>query len=334
VKVTRLLRTAAWTAAAAAAAAATGIACTAGSSAVRESVGLAVRDPDLTHPLREVVPELGSAGPRDDVERAVFDRINADRRAAGLATVAWDEGAAQAGRRFCAAQVRERTHGHFLMDGIPPYARTAFAGLFGVGSENSTSWLTSAKAFQVGMQELALRAHKDMMDEAPPQDGHRRTILDPLATHVGVGWAQQSGSFRMAEEFMTRRLAEMTLTRVAGAPSTILVEGRMLPPFTFEFVTLANESSPHPLSREEADARTSYRYPDPQIAYVAEGRKALHVVGSDTQDRVAVRGATFSFRFTPARPGLWTILVYTSEGRQEPRPGGSAVLWMEPSGAR
>jgi uncharacterized protein YkwD len=330
VKVTRLLRTAAWTAAAAAA---TAIACTA-ASGVRETVGLSVRDPDLIRPLREVVPEPRPAEPRDAVERAVFDRINADRRAAGLAAVAWDEGAAQAGRRFCAAQVRERTHGHLLMDGIPPYARTAFAGLFGVGSENSASWLTSGKEFQIGMQELALKAHADMMDEVPPEDGHRRTILDPTATHVGVGWAQQTGSFRMAEEFMTRRLAEMTLTRVAEAPATILVEGRILPPYAFEFVTLANEPSPGPLSRDEADARTSYRYPDPQIAYVAEGRKALHVVGADTQDRVAVRGATFAFRFTPARPGLWTILVYTSEGRQEPRPGGSAVIWMEPSKAR
>jgi hypothetical protein len=219
------------------------------------------------------------------------------------------------------------------MDGIPPYARTALAGLFGVGSENSATWLTSGKEFQIGMRELGLKAHADMMDEVPPDDGHRRTILDPTATHVGVGWAQQSGSFRMAEEFMTRRIAEMTLTLVAEAPATILVEGRILSPYAFEFVTIANEPSPHPLSRDEADARKSYSYPDPQIAYVAEGRKALHVVGADTQDRVAVRGAAFAFRFTPARPGLWTILVYTSEGRQEPRPGASAVIWMEPSKA-
>ena len=329
-KVTRLLRTAAW---AAAAAATTAIACTVGASGVRETVGLSVRDPDLIRPLREVVPEPRNGEPRDSVERAVFERINADRRAAGLAAVAWDEGAAQAGRRFCAAQVRERTHGHFLMDGIPPYARTALAGLFGVGSENSATWLTSGKEFQIGMRELGLKAHADMMDEVPPDDGHRRTILDPTATHVGVGWAQQSGSFRMAEEFMTRRIAEMTLTLVAEAPATILVEGRILSTYAFEFVTIANEPSPHPLSRDEADARKSYSYPDPQIAYVAEGRKALHVVGADTQDRVAVRGAAFAFRFTPARPGLWTILVYTSEGRQEPRPGASAVIWMEPSKA-
>ena len=27
------------------------------------------------------------------------------------------------------------------------------------------------------------------MEEKPPADGHRRTILDPEATHVGVGYA-------------------------------------------------------------------------------------------------------------------------------------------------
>src|SRR5262249_40435906 len=220
----------------------------------------------------------------------------------------------------------------FLTDGLPPYARTAFAGLFGVQAENSATFLTSAKEFRVGAQELALASHWDMMGEAAPDDGHRRTILDPTATHVGIGWAQQSGSFRMAEEFMTRRLSELTLTQVARSPETILVEGRVLPPYAFEFVTLAHEPSPRPLTRAEADARTSYGYPDPQIAYVAEGRKALHVVGTDTQDRVAVRGAAFSFRFTPSLPGLWTALVYTSDGRQEPRPGGLAVLWIEAAG--
>jgi hypothetical protein len=202
-----------------------------------------------------------------------------------------------------------------------------------VQAENSATWITSGNEFRMSTTELALSAHRDMMNERSPDDGHRRTILDPTATHVGVGWAQQSGSFRMAEEFMTRRLAELSLTRVAPSPATILVEGKIRSPWTFEFVTLAREPSPRPLSRAEADARTSYGYPDPQLAYVAEGRKALRVVGADTEDRVSVLGATFSFRFTPPLPGLWTILVYTSEGRHEPRPGGLAVIWMEPPGA-
>jgi len=288
-----------------------------------------VRLPDLGRPLREAYPQ--PSRPRDSVEAAVFDRINADRAAAGAAPVAWDESAAKVARAFCAAQVRERTRGHFLTDGIPPYARTALEGVFGVGAENSTAWLSSAREFQRGMVDLALDAHRDMMDEKPPADGHRRTILDPDATHVGVGWSQESGSFRMAQEFTTRRLSELSLTRVAQSPTTILVEGALRAPDRFEFVTVAREPEPHPLTKAEADARTSYGYPEPRLAFVAEGRKSLRVLGTETEDRVSLRGASFSFRFTPGLPGLWTLLVYTSDGRRQPRPGGLAVVWMEPA---
>jgi uncharacterized protein YkwD len=321
-KVTRTLRVAGWAAAAFAAACAA-------ASGVRDTASLRVRVPDLARPLREAYP--APSRPRDTVEAAVFDRINADRTAAGAPPVAWDEAAANVARAFCAAQVRERTRGHFLTDGDPPYARTALEGVFGVGAENSTAWLTSAREFQRGMVELALDAHQDMLEEKPPADGHRRTILDPDATHVGVGWSQQSGSFRMAQEFTTRRLSELSLTRVAQSPATILIEGKLLPSDHFEFVTLAREPEPHPLTKGQADARTSYGYPEPRLAYVAEGRKSLRVLGTETDDRVSLHSASFSFRFTPSLPGLWTVLIYTSDGRREPRPGGLAVLWMEPA---
>jgi uncharacterized protein YkwD len=311
------------------AAAAVAAACAAASGA-RETASLRVRSPDLSRPLREVYP--APSGPQDPVEAAVFARINSDREAAGAQPVAWDEAAARVAREFCAAQVRERTRGHFLTDGLPPYARTALAGVFGVQAENSTAWLSSAREFQRGMVELALDAHRDMLEEKPPADGHRKTILDPDATHVGVGWAQQSGSFRMAQEFTTRRLSELSLTRVAQSPATVRVDGKLLSPYRFEFVTLAREPEPQRLTKAQADSHTSYGYPDPRFAYVPEGRKSLRVLGTDTDDRVGVHGASFSFRFTPPLPGLWTVLVYTSDGRKEPRPGGLAVLWMEPAG--
>ena len=41
-----------------------------------------------------------------------------------------------------------------------------------------------------------------MMIEKPPHDGHRRTILDPHATHVGIGLAWEKGEFRIAQEFV------------------------------------------------------------------------------------------------------------------------------------
>ncbi len=320
-KVTRLSR-----AAIAATAVAAG-ACAAVSSRLPTGF-LRVRAPLLAAGVRESYPP--QARPREPVQSAVFDRINADREKAGLLPVAWDERAAAVAQAFCAAQIRERTRGHYLTDGIPPYARTALAGIFGMQAENAASWQTTAQAFQRTMIDLALSAHADMMGERPPADGHRRTILDPDATHVGVGWAERLGNFRMAQEFLTRRLEELTLEKAAEGGGTVRIAGKVLAPDRLEFVTVAREPAPRRLTKAEADARTSYGYPTPQLGYVAEGRKSLRVVGAETEDRIRMaRSGEFSFRLTPSLPGLWTILFYTARGREEPRPGGLAVLWIE-----
>src|SRR4029453_16426210 len=193
-------------------------------------------------PVKERIPERSS--PKDPVKQGVLERINSDRAAAGLPPVAWDEAASKVADAFCAAQVAEGTRGHFLTDGIPPYARTAFAGISGMGSENSISWITTAPAFEETALALALAGHSDMMRETPPNDGHRRAILDPEATHVGVGWSVEGGSFRIAEEFLTRRLAELKLDSDGG---TLIVKGKTMSDYSLQFVTIAWQAFPHRL---------------------------------------------------------------------------------------
>ena len=289
-----------------------------------------LRAPDL--PLTEALP--GSARPNDPVKSAVFDRINADRAGAGLPPVAWDEPAARVADRFCAEQIREGTRGHFLTDGVPPYARTAFAGIFGFQAENAVAWVSSGQEFRETSVELALAGQAEMMAEVPPEDGHRRTILDPHATHVGVGWAEEGGRFRMAQEFLTRRLGQLTLERVAQDPSTILFRGRPAPPYRVDFVTFASEESPEPLTREEANARARYAYPPPGLAFTPEGYKSMQILGTLTEDRLRLEpNGAFSFRFTPRERGLWTVTFHTSIGRERAVPGGLAVLWVDRIGA-
>jgi uncharacterized protein YkwD len=293
-----------------------------------ETAHFTVRAPDLAHPLSEFSPAPGQ--PEDPVKKGVFARINADRAAAGLGPVAWDEAASRVADAFTAEQVREGTRGHFLLDGFPPYARTGLAGIFGMGAENVVAWTTTGPSFHEPTLGLALEGEAAMLAEKPPNDGHRRTILDPDATHVGVGWAQGGGQFRMAEEFLTRRLAELTLERVAEDPATILVRGRTIARQRLRFVTLANEPAPRALTKAQANARTRYQYPEPALAYVPEGLKSLQIVGTATEDRLRVgQGGDFSFRFTPGKPGLWTILFHTSGGKEKAKPGGLAVLWIE-----
>src|SRR5207245_9434545 len=110
----------------------------------RQDAALRLRRPDLRTPLVEAFP--ADSQPGYALKAAVFARINRVRAAASLFPVAWDEAASRVADAFCMAQVREASRGHFLMDGIPPYARTGFAGVFGWVARDSASWLGAAGA--------------------------------------------------------------------------------------------------------------------------------------------------------------------------------------------
>jgi uncharacterized protein YkwD len=291
---------------------------------------LKVRLPDLSSPVVDVFPKPDAA-PSDPVKSAILARINRNRAAAGLPPVAWDEGASRVADAFCRQQVREATNGHFLTDGVPPYARTAFSGVFGSQAENSVSWITTAKSFTDTPRELATLGHDGMMAERPPSDGHRRTILDPEATHVGVGWALGEGRFQMAEEFLSRSLERLTLSLRDPSRLVLVFEGRVIPNLRLQFVTIAHEPSPTPLTREQASGRTSYSYPSSTLAYVGEGTGGMFVSGVDTQPRIRMHSnSEFSFTFAPDRAGLYTFLLYTAARPSEPaRPGASVTVWVE-----
>ncbi|HEY6928385.1 MAG TPA: CAP domain-containing protein [Thermoanaerobaculia bacterium] len=298
-------------------------------AAAPEPRPLALRAPSADREHVETYPTPEQ--PRDAVKLAVFEKINADRLAAGLATVAWDESASRVADAFSAQQVAERTRGHFLMDGLPPYARTAFASIFGKGSENSVSWLTTASSFSEPTVNLALSGQKDMITERPPNDGHRRTILSSDATHVGVGYAIDHGRFQMAEEFLVRHLERLSWKITPGAVPNAHFEGRTRPRRAIRFVTIAWEPVPRHLTREEASARTSYAYPKPFLSYIPEGQHQWRVLETQNQDRLSVRrDDSFSFVFSPPQQGLYTFVFYTSSPEaSDPRPGGSATLWFE-----
>lgn len=286
--------------------------------------------PNLARPLVEMFP--GPAEPDDEVKRAVLTRINRDRVRHGLAPVAWDAAASRVSDRFCEQQVREKSHGHFLMNGLPPYARMAFAGVFGLGSENSAMWVTTGMEIEKNLVHFALSSHDHMMEERPPRDGHRRAILDPDATHVGVGYFVQGGRMQMSQEFLVRRLERLALSSNSDRLPVLAVEGRVLAPDRIQFVTIAREPRPAPLTQKEASDRTSYSYPSPAEAFVPEGNRSLTVVGTITLDRLRVKSdREFAFTYAPADAGLFTFVFYVAprDGDRNVKQGGSATVLFE-----
>ncbi|HZI66520.1 MAG TPA: CAP domain-containing protein [Thermoanaerobaculia bacterium] len=290
--------------------------------------------PNLEAPLAEVFPP-GDALPKDPVKIAVFERINRDRLAEGLAPVLWDEAVSRVADAFCRNQIAENTTGHFLTDGIPPYARTALAGVFGMQYENSVTWKTTGSSFTDPVKDLALTGHEEMLAEKPPHDGHRKTILDPAATHVGVGYDVRGGNFRMAQEFLTRHLAWLKVERVSPRSAGVVISGKPIEGRRLFFVTVGWEPPPARLTREAASRRMSYSYPVPTEAFIKEGLRNVRIVGAVTSDRIRFqRDQAFEIRFSPERPGLWTLVFHTQPLREErPSSGGIAVLWVDRPGA-
>ena len=289
--------------------------------------------PALAPGIEDELP-LAGARPVDPVKAAVFDRINRDRADAGLPAVAWDDGVSRVADAFCSNQIRETTSGHYLTDGLPPYARTSFAGVFGMQFENSVTWKTTGSSFDDPAETLALEGHASMLAEKPPYDGHRRTILDPDATHVGVGYALSGGEFRMAQEFLVRHLAWLRLEQLSPTSSVVLVRGAPIAGRRLHFVTIGWEPVPRELTRAEANGRMSYSYPKSEEAFVREGNVTLKIVGTTTVDRIRFgREQEFAFRFDPSRAGLWTLTFHTSPLREERIvPGGAATLWVSEAG--
>ena len=238
--------------------------------------------------------------------------INRDRAIYGLPPVALDPAISALADEYCAAQIRNGTTGHFTTDGLAPYMRYSFAGVSDGLSENAAAWSANYKFTDRALFEMARRSEDAMMAETPPHDGHKKTILDPHATHVGIGLAWERGEFRLVHEFV-RRYIDWTRTAppeaslsdrviIRGVPSAGRVVG----------ITVHHEPLPHAMPAHVANAIDTYALPEKRAEYLprTKDRRTLYVDGSRGDIYLADDGA-FSFTVPfPEGPGVYTVVVW------------------------
>ena len=195
-------------------------------------------------------------------KRVLFDRINHDRASHGVPPVKYEPRASLVGDLYCLDLALSGAWGHWDLSGRAPYLRWALAGGVDYHAQNAATYAISPGVVTRPLQELLLESHENMMAETPPADGHRRTILDPNFTHVGIGVALVGGQFRMSEEF-TRVGFEWI--EIPSAPlrigQTASFSGRTLPGFEVSLAEIAYEPPPRALSLAELRGRRSYSYP-------------------------------------------------------------------------
>src|ERR1700737_2991533 len=194
-------------------------------------------------------PLAQGQGPMDETRftlREEFLRlINRDRKQFGLPAVQLDALASAVADAYCQDQIRNGTSGHFTLDGQAPYMRYSFAGGNDGVSENAAAWSATYHLSDRTLYEMMRRSQQAMMTEVAPHDGHRRTILDPYATHVGIGLAWEGGEFRLAQEFVRRYIDwSRALPRSTSGTDRVLCSGHPVSGFDIEAITVHHEALP------------------------------------------------------------------------------------------
>jgi len=282
-------------------------------------------------------PLAQGEGPIDETRftlREEFLRlINRDRKQFGLQPVKLDPLASVVADAYCRDQIRNGTTGHYTTDGQAPYMRYSFAGGNDGVSENAAAWSANYNFSDRALYEMMRRSEDAMMREVAPHDGHRRTILDPFATHVGVGLAWEHGEFRLTQEFIRRYVDWVRpLPRTASAGDQILCSGRPAPGYAIEAITVHHEPFPQPIAPVTANAITTYSLPDARREYLPRlrNRVSMNSAGSIQEVREVYSdgrhgdfpvkddgGFAFVIPF-PDGPGIYTVVVWIkSQGARE-----------------
>lgn len=246
---------------------------------------------------------------------ALLAKINTERKAAGLRALAYDLLAAKVGDEFCEDAAVRGTNGHWDTRGRAPYQRWGEAGGVDYHSENFSAHSRFGEPFGEPVESLLLSSHASMMAERPPNDGHRRTVLDPIWTHVGIGASRIGGEFRMTEEY-SREVAEWVdaPAGVQAAGTTVRVTVKLPRAFTAGPVEVAYEKRPSPLSPAQIARRGGYGYPQtirrlfPKLGAGAVWEGGGHGDFDVTAGRADVKVAL------DAGAGNYYILLYAGEG--------------------
>lgn len=251
-----------------------------------------------------------------DARRRMLALLNRDRASQGLSPLTLDEGAAQrAGQRHAEDMARHSFLGHWGTDGSNPEQRHTEAGGVDMVLENA-SCVDDLKPRELEAEPLvdeAAIAHAEHLffDEVPPNDGHRRNILKPHHTRVGIGialpvtTATEIGVPCFTQEMIDGYGTYAPVPTTARVGQTVRVEGTVVAPAVFGGVGIARVEAPRPQSPAEANKRRVYPVPTPFQVYWPRGFV--------TPIPVEVSGATFRVDVPlddQGRPGLYEISVF------------------------
>ncbi|MBX3193230.1 MAG: CAP domain-containing protein [Labilithrix sp.] len=271
-----------------------------------------------------------------EARRYMLALINRDRASQGLRPVELDEGPPTAAGQAHAEDMAHLGYlGHWGSDGSVPEQRHTQAGGADMVLENASCFVDEAvrtldAAPTIDPAQIE-RAESQFFDEVPPNDGHRKNILKPAHTKVGIGIAQPVSTATeiavpcFAQEFTDNYGTYAPVPKRAKVGAMLHVEGTLDPRAKPTGVGVARVPAPKPLTPAELNKRRSYPVPKPFQMYWAPGFV--------TPVPLKIDGSRFSIDVPlsdKGQPGLYEVSVWAKiDGATEHTMVGLRTIFVD-----
>jgi len=277
----------------------------------------------------------GQQAPREaplELKLRLLEEINRGRIEAGVSPVEYSPELSKAADQHCQEMLQEGYVSHWDRAGRKPYLRYAEAGARGNTAENITSLRDSEFPDDLKILWVSMfSGHQRFMAEVPPDDGHRRSILDPRQTHAGIGVAYDGSGMRLIEVYEARYSHLDAMPGRVTLRDTLTVSGRLLRR-NLELVALTvfYEPLPKAMSVAELSQTRSYSLPAEQRHQRVQIIGARYVDGSRGSVEIGLDGAFRApLNFWKGSPGVYSVGVWVSETGREPFLGGLLPVIVE-----
>ena len=258
-----------------------------------------------------------------EARRYMLALVNRDRATQGLGPVELDEGAPTiAGQAHAEDMAHLGYLGHWGSDGSVPEQRHTEAGGEDMVLENALCFTDEAKRTldpKATIDPASVERSESMFfDEVPPNDGHRKNILKPAHTKVGIGVAQPLATPTeipvpcFAQEFTDDYGAYAALPKRVRVGAIVHVQGTLANGARPSGVGIARIVKPALITPSELNKRRSYPVPKAFQMYWGPGFVTPVPIKIDGQ-KLAIDVPLSDH----GRPGLYEVSVWAKLGTSE-----------------
>ena len=248
-----------------------------------------------------------------EIRRDLLQMINEERDVEKVPPLELDDFANEVATKHAVDMVTNEFISHWGTDGLKPYHRYSVAGGTHATEENVSAvdgtWSMKAKDLKLETAYLHVRLYQ----EKPPYDGHRRTILRPQHTHVGIGLAVQSLRLRMVELFVAKYVDVQPIKREAKPGAQISFNGKLMrSDYSLHHIEVYYEPLPTRPELNWLRATGSYALPkDSKVLRPKVAPPQVYVDGIAGVIEIAKDG-TFKTPVTLYKntPGIYTVVAW------------------------